>query len=104
MASVQGVWVENWPSNLQTARMHVLYGKDNPGPFDRRNSQYYEKVFDELDGRWEMRLKRNLSGVDTLGNHATGNPAHMHEHRRRNRERTSMDIAFSCIVVEVRDL
>lgn len=76
MALIQGVYVQNFPSNLNPMRMSVVVARDNPGLFNKHlkhyETRFYKSVYDELADEYEITWLKKIEAIDVEGNTVSG--------------------------------
>lgn len=100
MALIQGVYVQNFPSNLNPMRMSVVVARDNPGLFNKHlkhyETRFYKSVYDELADEYEITWLKKIEAIDVEGNTVSGRVIH----QCRGNARIDIDPESEFVVVE----
>lgn len=100
MAFIQGVYVQNFPSNLNPMRMSIVVARHNSGLFnvhpDRYETRFYERRYDELRDEYDIIWRKKIYALDIEGNEVSGRVIH----QCRGNARIDIDPESEFVVVE----
>ena len=98
MALIQGIYVQNFPSNLNPMRMSIVVARHNSGLFNvhpnRYETRFYERVYDS--GEYDIIWRKKIYALDIEGNKVSGRVIH----QCRGNARIDIDPESEFVVVE----